>query len=82
MLHNDLLFNLYEQKKERLYDEIRIILHNTSRAYGDYPYQKGYSVVCRCMISFHTVGNNNNKGKKDEANITSGWWCMCACMQT
>lgn len=62
---------------------MRIILHNTSLVSSDYPYQEGYSVICRCLISFHTVGNNN-KRKQDEANITraAGVVYIHACMQT
>lgn len=62
--------------------EIRIILHNTSRAWSDYPYHKGYSVVCRCLISFHTVGSNNNKGERKtrliERAVCMCVWCMYA----
>lgn len=60
---NNLLFALLLFNK-RLEDVRRIILHNISLAASDYPYQKGYSVVCRCLISFHTVGNNNNNNNK------------------
>lgn len=84
---NNLLFVLllFNKRMKRLEDVRRIILHNTSLAASDYPYQKGYSVVCRCLISFHTVGNNNNNNKRkkertnDEANITSCWWWWWLC---